>query len=315
MKLPAILAMSLVMITAAQASFDLVFVMDLTARKIHRLDGGTGVYLGSIDGISTQSISMSVDSATGRVYVAEGLLGFSVYNGYTGTLVGSNMGPYALNASYGLSNDFVYGTAGSIYSYADPSQNPFASADLITTVPNGSIGTSNIEAVARVGQTLHALDDTNKRLVTFDLSDPSSQTYLPLANVGHGNRLAIDGDLVYSIRPSGGILTQASFSGLAPTGTTAINLSGGGLPFLQVNSIAAGHLGTQYLVGSTTSGGQVMRTNRNAAGALYSRRTYNVPGLQTASDVAVLIAPEPGSMIALAGGMAVLLRRRRFKRP
>ncbi len=312
LKLPAILMISLATVAAAQASFDLVFVLDVTARKIHRLDGDSGVYLGAFD-VNSNSVSMAVDSGTGRVYVAEGGLGFAVYNGYTGALVGANWNPIPYNASYGFSNNLLYGQNNVIYSCADPSVNPFAPFTVFANVANGTAGGTSMTALSRVGDTLHALDNNNKRIVRLNLNTPSSQSFVAMSpGITYSNRLAVDGDMAYSLSSAGVIYHTNLTSGVS--GTTILSLTNPGVGFASVKGIAAGHLGTQYLVGTTATGNQIMRTNRNAAGVLFSRREYNVPGLASTNDVAVLVAPEPGTMVALAGGVAVLLRRRRIKR-
>ncbi len=294
--------------TTAYASFDLVAVLDKTNRKIHRFDGDTGVYLGSINDIGLQATAISLDSATGNIFVAEGGNGFSIYNIHTGNIVTSNFNPSPTISSYGLTNNLLFGDGNIIWNYGGGTD----SGSIWTTLANGSVGATSINAIVREGSVMYVLDNINKRIAAVNINSPGSITYNTGAfNAALGNRMMKVGNRFYYTNSAGSILyTSTSGSPLTSTASLATSV-GGGLAFTAFKGMATAHTNDQYLVGTTASGQQVMRSFNSGTTTLFSRKVYTIPGLGTADDVAVMIAPEPGSMAVLGLGILGLMKKRR----
>jgi len=307
-KILSLICISLAGASFAHASFDLVCVLDVTNRKIHRIDGDSGLYLGSINDISIDARTISLDSATGRIYVAEFNYGFSVYDVSTGRLLGTNWNPTPTNGTFGFNNNFLYSNGSQIQSFADVAINPFANSTTFVTLSSAVV--PNLTALTRVGNIVYALDNANKRLYQVNATTPSSSSpFLNLvAGVAYSNKMAVDGNYFYQVSTTGVLhsVNSGNFSNVVnyfPTGV--------GANFTNVTGIVGAHLGTQYVVGTTASGNQVVRTFRNSQGQLFGRKLYTIPGLGSVNDVAVMVAPEPGSMLALGAGLAFLAKRRR----
>lgn len=77
-----------------------------------------------------------------------------------------------------------------------------------------------------------------------------------------------------------------------------------------ITNLASGHDGMAYFI-QNGSGGTRLITG--AVDQNYFNPTYTLPSGLSANSMVVVTAPEPASMLALAGGLAVILRRRRAK--
>ena len=295
---------------ASFASFEMLAVLDRTDRVIHRYDSETGVYLGNFGGGYIQTpIGMVLDQASNSVYVLQDKTsGDSLdyvtrldYN--TGAFLGVVSLQNANCRGFGMTNDGRF-----ISNTSQAEVNRFSTAGST----NGFV--SNFSFGVTTGNDGMDVDDSgrlwamNRNGVIYGWEDPFSVTgATPTYSLGaptpsnFRGQLTTRGDLLLAVNR-----TSFTFATLAPTGGL---LAPSNLGFsLTYSGAAIGHNGMMYVSGySGTSLGSVQRWDRfgNFNGSFGSDQ------LNDPMAMGVVIAPEPGTMLALGVGAAALLRRRR----
>ncbi len=291
------------------ASFELLCVLDATDKVVHRYDSETGVYLGNFGGGYIQNpISMVLDQASNSVYVLQNKVtgdNFDYvtrldYN--TGAFLGvvSFQQPNAL--AIGLTNDGRFIT--SVFG---------ADVDRMTAAGayNGWVG--NGSAGVTAGYSGMDMDDNgrlwalNTNGVIYGWNNPFSVfNASPIYSLGGPGPQAVRGQLT----TRGDLLlaanqTSFSYATLAPGG--GFFATSGVINGLNNTGVAIGHNRIMYVSGTSGGLGFVQRWDQfgNFNGSFGDGQLNNPIAM------GVVIAPEPGTMLALGAGIAALLRRRK----
>lgn len=77
-----------------------------------------------------------------------------------------------------------------------------------------------------------------------------------------------------------------------------------------LTNLASGHDGSAFFIQNGAGGTRLMN---GSVDQNHFSASYTLPSGVVAHSMAVVVAPEPASMLALAGGLAVILRRRKAK--
>lgn len=304
--------------TAAFASFELVMVADRGTKSVHRFDGTTGLYMGQFgNGYLQNPMSIALDQANNRVFVLD-----QVGTGSGGS--GAAVRIWSFN----------YNTGEYLNNFSSPPG--FAYVQPQIAYRNSSVW------IGHDGRFVDLLSDSGNSLGSVGWTGASNPKGLAVDSVG--NLWAVEGNQMYR-RTSGGSQTAFTMNGpvgnsstpgqrqLAISGTRALavgaisfstfdtsSLSASNpanamtsttvTSYLQLNGAGFGHGNIAYITGVNGSG-----TNGSISRILYNEnlvlQTFGSGVLVEPRSMAVVVAPEPGSMIALGLGLAAILRRRR----
>ncbi|MBL8047101.1 MAG: PEP-CTERM sorting domain-containing protein [Chthonomonas sp.] len=285
---------------SASASFDLLYVADRGNDMIHRFDGGSRAYLGSIGGggMLNNPAGVYADASNGRLVVTaeNGTFQFDLWNGALLNAVGFYAGGHITKAhgSYTFNTNFNVNYLGAVVPnvdgwYGAPSL-PLSATYTATAFRN------NVLATVHGG--------TNWR----------EYSYTALFGAATLTR-----SVTLAAPATGQIaMSQTSNLHLAASGTTNQVISAStssnfsstfNIPNISVvKGVAFGHGDTFYTCGTVSAGNglvQVMNTNIG-----YGLGTFGAGILSDPVAISTIIAPEPSSLFAMAAG-ALLLRRRR----
>lgn len=298
----------------AQASFDLMFVVDGATKSVHRVDPVNNVFLGRVgQGFLNNPLSVAL-GPNNDLWVLESNNRVRKFNANTGEYMGGFFTSYAVgtNSKLRVSNNRIFITSGSAYSSGylysynlDGSPlNAFSYAGL-TEASNQAQGLALIGNRAVVS----SYQSGFARNLLYDVSataayDGSFVNYtLALASSANPTQLSMTGSNV--------LMTLGTTQGIQFNPSLGIIGSFGISGFSSVNGLAPGHGDLSYIAGMTPTGAFGL-------GKYYASTFDFIPptavvgsGITDPRDIAVLIAPEPGSMLALGLGALVLLRRRR----
>ncbi len=284
----------------SHASFELVLVADNgtstnATRKIHRFDADSGVYLGSFGSFGTNISGTHVNKATNSLFVNDGTI-LSEWDYNTGAFKGT----YAIN----------FGTQFAVR----PDQQRVAAfiggANLLTytfPTPSGLGSTAFVSgAQYRAG-----FWTDNSEIVAFDGNSRVFRRIAMNANADLGTATAASAAFVSNtfgqIARNAGTndLLMAAGTELKVINTQTFSINTLGSPIGTTVAIASGHEG--YFLASTGASALVTRYDRfrNFRGQYGSGILTSPVSMQT------VLAPEPGTMIALGAGALALLRRRK----
>jgi hypothetical protein len=305
----AVLCLSLVGIPAiSMASFEMALITDSTKGVVHRYDLDTGAYLGSFgngDLVGTQAIA--IDQSRQWAFVGTGTTagGIGIYNYNTGELIASSdqvagtSPDMAFNGIYGL----LAGQTGNSMTRLPDVPFPGGVANYVAPSPITGVGI-----------------DSSGNVFGYAASTNVIYRWAPLGGAvtgsallsGGGSGIAVKGDRILQV---GNDLTVRNINAAnfgTSTGFTPSTV------FTQGIDVDFGHAGTAWALG--ISGGtprlQRYRLNSGGLGPFYD--AFGLPRslsqVTTATGLAIVVAPEPGTMFALAAGLGVLAKRRRNKK-
>jgi hypothetical protein len=308
--------------SGARASFELVMVADTGTKSIHRFDGTTGVYLGSFGGgFLVSPASFTIDSVNGIAYVGDSTLGrVRGFNYNTGVLV----------------SDFTLGSAGASQALSRAADGSFYSGGIdggftrlsAVGVFLPAVLNQNVAGGSAVGMGSVAHRSGRQFLATYK-SDLTANAALQistgvgltsfksseLTSMGSWNtraQLAMQGDRGIWMCTN---RTMQNFTTNAAGSTIAFGTSYALTDFFNnsANGVGFGHGDTVYVAGRN-SGNTSGVIGRYVYGNSTQISSFGSGIIQTPGMVQVVVAPEPGSMIALGLGLAGVLGRRRAMR-
>lgn len=306
-----LVGMAGMMALTAQASFELAMVLDANAPgggirpgRVHRFDPNTGRYLGSFGGFSTGATSLAVDQSRSVAYVYDS--GFVSRWNY-------NTGDYL-----GVFPAFVNGTHIAL--------NP-SGTQLVLTTGSTNAGLFNPLTGSYLGEVMGNGYGTRHRGVAFipganrwltsgdqwrnlhqwsssfaDLGSSQDNTsgmlsapFPQITHVGGRNSTAVYGSAEGVIRY---VDLDLGFGFVSE----APNVFG----FTRTTGLAPAHFG-YFAVGNTTNGWAIGQFNEFHQGI----RTFGEGIMGSPRAMATVLAPEPGTMLAVGAGLAALAVRRR----
>ncbi len=304
-----IIALSIAICGFAQisyASFDLVLIADSANGVIHRVDGDSGLYLGSFgQGILSSPQSIAINQATSTVYVSDPITGMSSFNYNTGEALFSS----AVGA---VSSDMCVAMDGRIYfSYNANSTTGIIRMDNLNSfgVQYASTGTLLHRGIG-VDSTGDVVvqDVTGNRLMRYNPAITAAPEAFGTAGSFLGvSKGAASGSTFVAMKADGSMLSMNTqtltgvLTGFAPSVT-----------FTSVTDVAFGHQNYLWGLGKTAAGTRLQRYTRINSAFSYSPLSgFNYAQINTPSAIAVVIAPEPGTMLGLCAGLAWLSRRKK----
>jgi len=290
----------------APASFDMAMVTDSGTNSVHRLDPINNVYLGSFGGgILTNPRGIVVNQNIGTAYVLDAYSRVSAWNYNTGAFISSfNSGVFGAKFLTGNS-DGTLNVTGDTYARRFTTSGTtltfYSRNGLYDTQQGIRLNDGNFYMSTRTGD--------NSTLEFFNYSTGAyigsagwtADRLMPIPTTSGGNTLNayVSTGLVYLELDY--MQNGPSFATFGST--TLIDTVAG---------VAPGHGGMAFIAGrdraNPTRGGLV-RFDMNAltAGPTLAGTSY----IQTPTGLATVVAPEPATMLALGGGLAMLLRRRK----
>jgi hypothetical protein len=296
----------------AMASFDLALVLDSGQGVVHRYDADSGVYLGNFGGGTFGIVrGITVDKESRTAFVSHDN-GYSAWDYNTGffkgynDIVGSGIGDLALTPDGRLLGASTLATSTAFWRINSFSFPASISGFFASTVA----GPFTSAVVGPLGD-YFAVKGSTGEVVRFN---PISGTQTGVATVAQLvgiSKGASDGTSFVGLNAVGRAVRH-SFGGA--TGSTGFPLSN---PFTSAVEFEFGHAGEGWGLGVNASGTRLQRYFRNTGGTggfydpIGPGRTLSQ--VTTPAGLAIVTAPEPGTLFALGVGAAALLRRRRAR--
>lgn len=307
-------------------SYELLAVVDQSNRVIRRFDPISGNSLGTF-GSGYLTSPSGIQLRNGLAYVLDhsgaaalGNARVKVFNYSTGLFLQSS----PLSAAWGFAwNDSTLKLEGTSYAVSDA--NPFNGSSYVTVYDssgNPLVYQGGVNAPSPVIYSSELSANGLIRYRSFNGSIAwltSSQTTFSNALTGtvvsagiNSQLLRVDSTL-YALNSTNSLIRRFSIAGngaLSETGTIA-------LPGFQANSLrglARGHGNTLYVSGqdgTTVTSARILKLD-GLTGDLYNAIT--LPGVGAVRSMDTVIAPEPGTLLAMGVGLAALARRRRAGR-
>lgn len=293
----------------ASASFDVLLQGDYDANQfghIDRYDPVSRVYLGSFQVGFTLPEHMVTDVARSIVYVRTSINQVQMYNYSTGALLES----LTLNGSQlCLSDDgtFLYSLSGGQLRGVN-----VYSGNGVTPLTLSGLGTDTGGFAFTPNGLILAADNTNARYRLFNSTGGLIFNNSYLGGVTDVEQVSLNRNDGFSTYSYMGItnLTDSTFNTFVTTTLNSPATVDSGSFFAQLTGVVSAHEG-HYLIGTNISSPtSLIAQRRTYAGVAASQFTLS----QTTSALggsAIVLAPEPGTMIALGAGVLALLKRRK----
>jgi hypothetical protein len=322
MKVVLIAACSAFCVSSALASFDMM-LMPSFSNRVNRYDPANGVALGGFNANSARLIT--IDQAQGRAFVYDSansrIRGYN-YNsgesfGISATIGGATSLDYhaGTNRVFALNSGGLFFTtpgSGALSTFVTPS----AGTTWHTTVVSGNVitvfgnsGTGNIVYESYNCSTGASVGSGSTFGIVLAASAIGKPTFFASPNAPNGFYA-----FTY-VNLTGGVnVGRSSVNALGAAGlVTGFSLPGFASGTVMPTAVPA-H-GGFFLVGqsATTATDTLVRKMDNASSfaAEYTNTISGTTFTAGAYQAANVVAPEPGSMIALGVGIAALLRKRR----
>ncbi|MBL8059657.1 MAG: PEP-CTERM sorting domain-containing protein [Chthonomonas sp.] len=302
--------LSVALTAGANASFDLILVADNTGSftgpvtsKVHRYDGDSGVYLGYFDAGLNPIQDLAVNGATNEAFVAT-MNGVNVYNIGTGALkrqIGTgNTGALKMH------NGELYRTTGTQLFRVNQ-----------TTGANTLVKTwtSAISDFAFSGNGSYMLyNSPSKLLEGFNSSGVLGTSFTATALSASTGRVSFDGgnpNYFYLMGDAPAPTAGIYYGTVTAAGTYALNNANWSNTFFQsFLDIAPSHTGF-WMYGNTGGTNERFLVRMNSGIGAGGDHFFKTPQVTNAGQIAVVLAPEPGTFIAVGVGVAALLKRRK----
>lgn len=287
------------------ASFELLLVSDNTDKVIHRFDSVTGTWLGSFGaGILNNPLGVTLNQSTRTAYVLEGGSSVVAFNYNSGDFVGSfGITP---GATYMSANSD--GTLNLVYPATTRVQRRSVSGALIQQYVSAS--GFNVQHGIHLNDGFFYVSTRtgdNRRLDQFN----SATGAFVASFAWFADRMArVTGDLVFNCYTLG---AAAAFEGNVFNGSPVSLGASFSTNLTSPAGVAVGHDGICYATGTVIGApgsGLIERYDLNTS---TFRGTFGTGILNTPTGMAIVVAPEPASLAALAMGL-LLVGARRIRR-
>ena len=313
------IATILVSVHAAQASFELVTVLDRGTKSVHRFDGATGAYLGNFgSGYLISPESMAIDRTRARAYVMDASLGaIRVFNFNTGVhLFDIAPTPGRHQALSVAPNGNLIGGyySGATWEILDPNAGSlgylFSSTTLFNPISLASAVHSSGRMIGMIGQ----IGGNFGQLQILSSASPAGTLLATSVTVGGPGSFS-DYQQV-AVGESSGMMVSSSGDFMAFTlnsGATGFSSTQVGVNLALRGGVGIGHGNTRYF-GSTFNGQAVIeRGYQSNSNVFFGLGQFGAGILQTPGQIQVIAAPEPASLAIVGAGLMALIRHRRRK--
>lgn len=315
-----VLLAALALPSASFASFELGLV--LTATEVYRYDVETAAYLGKfgtgrITGARKLAINQSDGTAHVLSYSSTSGSRISVFNYNTGSLLRSvnfaapsnytnisfdNSGNYILSGSFGGSNEIGRWTSNGAFigAFAAPSGTLQTFYDGVQA-PNGDFYGLVQNTTTSLGNRLYRWNSSGLSPVLVDtLTTASGSPFFNLDLLGNKMIAQDEFSRPSRVYTAGGV------------GSTSISAPWT-FPFSTSGTIGGAwtHTGYMNLWDTSASANHDLIFWDEASRSFYPSVSLGNSPTATALDFDIVVAPEPGTMLALAGGLGLFLRKRR----
>jgi hypothetical protein len=293
--------------TAYAGSFDLVLVTDQGSKNVKRFDGTTGAYLGAFgSGFFTNPQGITIQGGIAHVMdVVSNSARIRKFNFSTGEYLGS-VSVQSWSFSAGGSN-LIIGTDNNYYITA--------SGQGGTTRTSMTTGVQVATRLATVERGIAQGQDGRIYVNAID-----SRLYSDIGGFSGfgswGSNVAAPINDPYQMVLVGG--TRLASANAGNDSVTSFTTGGSSLASFSVDSLlddpralGLGHNNVLYaggFVAGSTTNGQIVRLDAFTGDNL---GVFGSGILQNPHSMAVQMAPEPGTMIAIAAGIGLLAKRRR----
>jgi DNA-binding beta-propeller fold protein YncE len=305
-RLSAIAALAILSTVPTFASFELSLVTESGSNAIRRLDPENRVVLGSFGANNLNGPSaLAVDQATGTVYVVNSYFGSGIsritaLNYSTGAFINE----WTLNANFQITS-IAFRPGFGLYVPVNNGIRLYQTDGTIRATFAGD-GLTRISSVSysQVYNEVYAHD-----------ADGFTRYYNGATTSGTVSGFANANGLVNQVGFSA-VNGLTSFGGNANTNDLVrfdhFSLSTATIastPGFRITAVNAAHGNRMYAAGGTGSSESYI-TTFDQQGSQVSER-WTVPGGTGIRSMATVVAPEPGTMIALSAGILALLRRKK----
>jgi hypothetical protein len=297
-------ALSLAVSFAAigHASFEMMLIADNTNGVIHRYDPVNRVYLGSFgQGSLLPVASMALDQTNGRVFVKQDtfLTAFNYATGEALFSTSTNAGAIAYRENFG---DLITSTSLGLLRLG-VSMSGFG----ITSVYSGAPASTQITSD---GSSVFIANPANGTFVKYSGSSTATTTVTTSSNAG------LTGDTIAGMMTSqsGAFHFALSATDRRYYVTTSLAnsvVSGSASTLTTTTAITRGHGEYGYYLGATATGFGIQKFYENGDNFQNFTQVALPSQIGSINSAVTVVAPEPGSMIALGIGVAALLRKRK----
>lgn len=297
-------ALSLAVSFAAigHASFEMMLIADNTNGVIHRYDPVNRVYLGSFgQGSLLPVTSMALDQTNGRVFVKQDtfLTAFNYATGEALFSTSTNAGAIAYRENFG---DLITSTSLGLLRLG-VSMSGFG----ITSVYSGAPASTQITSD---GSSVFIANPANGTFVKYSGSSTATTTVTTSSNAG------LTGDTIAGMMTSqsGAFHFALSATDRRYYVTTSLAnsvVSGSASTLTTTTAITRGHGEYGYYLGATATGFGIQKFFENGDNFQNFTQVALPSQIGSINSAVTVVAPEPGSMIALGIGVAALLRKRK----
>ena len=313
-----LVAFTIVLGGVAHASFDLMLLPDQATGRILRFDPINQVQLGSLN-VHSASKAVAAKSGSRFAYSTndQGGVKFDYSTGERFNAVTFPDGAISLNHD----GSRVYETIGSSFVYRYDANlgylGNFTAGPIVNTMAVQQYGNARIIALGlnSSGDLVAAnFDTTSFTQVGPTIMLVAAANYLAGSNVNGMSFVNGSGMLAYRASDASTRLLRVNLDANmgASSTTTAPIVTGYATSTSSTATVVAGHTGF-FVVGTNLSGtGTYISEYVNPNGGVSSVYTLNGVLMPTGRwRAANIVAPEPGTMIALSAGVLALLRRRK----
>jgi hypothetical protein len=271
---------------------------------IHRYDPVNRVYLGSFgQGSLLPVTSMALDQTNGRVFVKQDtfLTAFNYATGEALFSTSTNAGAIAYRENFG---DLITSTSLGLLRLG-VSMSGFG----ITSVYSGAPASTQITSD---GSSVFIANPANGTFVKYSGSSTATTTVTTSSNAG------LTGDTIAGMMTSqsGAFHFALSATDRRYYVTTSLAnsvVSGSASTLTTTTAITRGHGEYGYYLGATATGFGIQKFYENGDNFQNFTQVALPSQIGSINSAVTVVAPEPGSMIALGIGVAALLRKRKNK--